>query len=87
MRHNLIMYMSALAFLPILDWCFHGPSRVREEQLSFQTTKAYQLYLYHCATSLPLERHTDNHSGETIDKITKAKGALANFSGNIYSAL
>lgn len=84
---NLLWYMWLLALLPLIDWLFHGPSRVREEQLSFDTTKAYQMYLYHCITSLPLERHTNNHSWDTIDKINKAKSALSNFSWNIYTAL
>ncbi|MBP6086554.1 hypothetical protein KA478_05300 [Patescibacteria group bacterium] len=46
----------------MVEWIFHGPSRVREMQLAFQTERAYQLYLYHAAISLPLEWHTNNHS-------------------------
>lgn len=86
MRYYLWRYIWALGVIPFIEWLLHGPARVWEEQLSFQTANHYQLYLYQCATTLPLERHTDNHSGETIDKINKAKNALANFSGNIYTS-
>lgn len=86
MRYDLSWYIWALWLIPFVERLLHGPSRIREEQLSFHTTKEYQLYLYHNATNLPLERHTDNHSGETIDKINKAKNALANFSWNIYTS-
>jgi hypothetical protein len=58
-----------------------------ERQLKFEAVKYYKEYLYHCAISLPMEWHTDHHTGETIDKITKATEALGRFAESIFSAL
>jgi hypothetical protein len=38
------------------------------------------------AIMLPMSWHSDNHSGETVDKINKASYALQNFSSDIYTS-
>ena len=50
---------------------FHGVSRVREERIKFDVAERYMADMFHKVSSLPMQRHTDNHSGKTIDKITK----------------
>ncbi len=87
MWNDLMVYFIVLMLLPLIEWAFNWPARIWEEELQFETVKKYQMYLYHCATSLSLERHTNNHSGETIDKINKAKTALWDFSWNIFNSL
>jgi ABC-type multidrug transport system fused ATPase/permease subunit len=61
--------------------CFHGISRVREEKIKFQVAEACTTDLFHQVASLPMEWHTDNHSGKIIDKISKASTALKEFAG------
>ena len=87
MWNTIYMYTWLLFGAKVVEWIFHGPSRVREMQLAFQTERAYQLYLYHAAISLPLEWHTNNHSWETIDRINKSKDSLSNFAWSLYSYL
>lgn len=50
-----------------------------ERQLAFEATRAYKMDLYHQAISLPMQWHTDHHTGTTIDKIGKATTALQGF--------
>lgn len=83
----LLLYMGGLILSPLIEWAFHGPSRVREHQVAFEAAKSYQLYLYHCAIHLPLAWHTDNHSGATIDRINNARKALLDFGESIFSSL
>lgn len=72
MMRDIVPYFGLIALLPFIDRSFHGPSRVMERQLAFDVTKSYKLQLYHAAIHLPMSWHTDNHTGTTIDKISKA---------------
>jgi ABC-type multidrug transport system fused ATPase/permease subunit len=87
MMTNILPYATIMFLLPLVDWAFHGPSRIMERQLAFDATRLYKMSLYHMAISLPIERHTDNHTGTTIDKITKATGALERFASWIFSTV
>ena len=69
MIHNLLPYAIATLILPFVEWAFHGPARVREENLAFKKKKKYREDLYHKTIALPMVWHTNNHSGETIDRI------------------
>ncbi len=44
----------------------------------------YKKHLLDCTIGLPLEWHTDHHSGDTIDKIEKGTKALYSFSENSF---
>lgn len=83
MLHRLLPYAIITLVIPFVEWLFHGPSRVMEENIAFDTAKTYKEDLYHKAISLPMVRHTDNHSGETIDRINKASDALRRFGSSI----
>ena len=87
MIHNLLPYAIATLILPFMEWAFHGPARVREENLAFDTAKKYREDLYHKTIALPMVWHTNNHSGETIDRINKAVSALKSFGSNISQNL
>jgi len=73
---RLLIFFTSMTFF---QWCFHGIARIREEKIKFQVTEACTTDLFHQVASLPMEWHTDNHSGKTIDKINKASTALKEF--------
>lgn len=78
---KLLLLYSSLTFL---WWIFHGFSRIREENIKFATNKAFTSDLFEKITALPMEWQSDNHSGKTIDKVTKATSALKEFAGNTH---
>ena len=77
-----LFMIQAVAF-----WMFHGPGRVIETQNAFLVRANYKRYLLDGTMSLPLEWHTEHHSGDTIDKIDKGTRALYAFSENGYQII
>ncbi len=77
----LLIIFSSITFFA---WIFHGVSRVWEEKIKFQVAEAYTSDLFRIVAALPMVWHTDNHSGKTIDKISKATNALKEFSGQNF---
>jgi len=78
------MYLVLLGAIPLVDWMFHGTARVREEKLKFGITTNFRMRLFDMVMALPMSRHTEHHSGETIDQVNKAVSALQEFSGNTF---
>jgi ABC-type multidrug transport system fused ATPase/permease subunit len=81
-RENLGRLLASMALLPLLDlvfWCLHGPARVLEMKNSFLVRANYRQYLLSGTLALPMEWHTEHHSGDTIDKIQKGSEALYRF--------
>jgi len=79
-----------LSILPLLEfgfWSMHGPSRVIENKNAFFVRKNYKNYLLQGTMALPMEWHTDHHSGDTIDKIEKGTTALFNFSERTFEII
>lgn len=71
----------------MLSWAFHGPSRVMEETNSFLARANYRKYLLEGVMNMPLEWHSNHHSGETIDKIEKGTSSLYEFSSESFQFL
>lgn len=78
------LLLSLFIFQTIAFWVFHGPARVLEESNGFLVRANYKKYLLEGTIGLPLEWHTEHHSGETIDKIEKGTKDLFNFSSNSF---
>lgn len=79
-----------LLLLPILEaafWLLHGPARIIENQNAFVVRANYKNYLLRGTMALPIEWHTDHHSGDTIDKIEKGTEAIFNFSGRTFEII
>ena len=78
-----------LAFLGIdlVGWVFHGPARVLEMRNAFHIRANYRKHLLLGTLGLPIEWHTDHHSGDTIDKIEKGASALFEFSENSFQII
>lgn len=81
---RLIMYLVLIIVVNAGVWAFHGPSRVLETTNAFLVRANYKRYLLTGIMALPVEWHTDHHSGNTIDKIEKGSNALYNFSGDTF---
>lgn len=77
---GLILWMALLPALDLVFWCFHGPGRVMEMTNAFLVRANYKQYLLSGTMALPMEWHTEHHSGDTIDKIEKGTRALYHFS-------
>jgi ATP-binding cassette, subfamily B, bacterial len=80
----IIFYLVLLMLLNAGSWMFHGPARVIERQNAFQARIAFKAYLYSVVTALPMEWQKNNHSGRTINRISKASNTLFQFSQNSW---
>ncbi|MEL6718369.1 MAG: ABC transporter ATP-binding protein [Bacteroidota bacterium] len=76
------IYASAYLLIHLIDWAFHGTSRVMERELAFKISQNYLESMYHKAVHLSVGWHKDHHSGKTINRINKAYNALKNFMDN-----
>lgn len=63
---------------------FHGNGRIIERTAAFYIGKNFKEYIFGIITELPFSWHSDNHSGETINKLNKAAGALERFSDDNF---
>lgn len=73
------MLLALTVGLRIVGWLFHGPGRVTEMISAFTVRRNIQLDLLAKTTRLPLSWHQGHHSGETIDQVSRAASALADF--------
>lgn len=62
-------------------WLFHGPARVMERRLAFGMYRRFVTSLYRKVTAMPLRWHQEHHTGDTINRVTKAGKALFQFAG------
>ena len=84
---KIVRWLVWLGSITVFFWIFHGTSRVWEEKIKFDVAARFNVDMFHKIGSLPMQWHTDNHSGKTIDKVNKAMHALRNFSGNNFMYL
>ena len=70
----------ALIFMAcVASWALHGPARVLERFVAIRIRERFADTLYAKVTSLPLDWHENHHSGDTIERVQKAGGALFGF--------
>ena len=75
----------ALIFLAcVASWVLHGPARVLERFVAIRIRERFADALYAKVTSLPLDWHEQNHSGETIERVQKSGSALFSFAQNQF---
>jgi len=63
----------------VVGWLFHGPGRVCEMLSAFTVRKNVQMGLLTKTLRLPMNWHQSHHSGETIDQVSRAASAMADF--------
>ncbi len=81
--NQLLFKIALLFFVMLVFWILHGTARVLETTTSFYVKKNYINDKLRIIFKLPIKWHKDNHSGDTIDKINRASGALEDFSGQM----
>ena len=84
---TLVGYLFMFLAITIGLWAFHGPARVLEEKLAFIAKAHYKKHLLEGTMNLPLEWHSDHHSGDTIDKIEKGTNALYDYASEFSSVV
>jgi ATP-binding cassette subfamily B protein len=72
-------FLALSVVMGVVGWMFHGPSRVTEMLTAYTVRKNLQTDLVRKVTALPVRWHQANHSGETIDQVSRAASALADF--------
>jgi ATP-binding cassette subfamily B protein len=66
----------------LVSWALHGPGRVLERSVALHIRRRVAAATVRHALSLPLAWHERTHSGETIDRLTRAVTALHAFAEN-----
>ena len=87
---SLPVLFSSLAMLFAINlgfWAFHGPARVLENKNAFLVSANYKKYLFDGVMDLPMEWHTNHHSGDTIDKIGKGTQAMFHYSNGTFQII
>ncbi|MFH1451739.1 MAG: ABC transporter ATP-binding protein [archaeon] len=81
--HKLLWMISLLLVLTVLFWIFHGSGRIMQELTAFNVHRNFTNRKMRKILELPTKWHKNNHSGSTIDKLNRSRGALADFSSNL----
>ena len=68
-------------------WVLHGPARVIENNNAFRVRANYKKRMLRGTMALPLEWHTEHHSGDTIDKIEKGSHSLFEYSSSTFAVI
>ncbi len=76
---HLFFMISLLFFIELGFWIFYGTARIYQQLIGFQTYKNYTNDKVRKVLGLPMKWHKDNHSGNTIDRINKARLALSSY--------
>lgn len=77
--------MTAFLYMVLIQvgfWVFHGPARLLENNTAFHVRMNFMQRLFRIVTSLPVQWHKDNHSGQSINRMRKASNALYEFLSN-----
>src|SRR3989339_196032 len=77
---KLFFLISLIFFIRLSFWIFHGTGRIMEQLTAFKTHKNYADDKVKRTLELPVKWHKDNHSGDTIDRINKARLSLLSYS-------
>src|SRR3989344_910710 len=85
---NLLFLLLALPFLlDLVFWMIHGRGRVIERQNSFLVGTNYRKFLLSGVMMLPMQWHTDHHTGDTINKVENGAWAMTDFSEEGYAPI
>ncbi len=78
----LLILTSGILVINTIFWLFHGPARVMELRNSYLIRVNYRRYLVEGVMGLPLQWHSQHHSGATIDRIEKGSSKLSDFASD-----
>lgn len=75
-------FMGLVLGASLLSWALHGPGRVLERSVALHVRRRVAAVTVRHVLSLSLAWHERTHSGETIDRLTRAVTALHAFAEN-----
>ena len=84
---TIIALLFSFFAIDAIGWGLHGPARMLEMRNAFFARANYRKHLLSGTLALPIEWHTDHHSGDTIDKIEKGSSALFEFNENSFQVI
>lgn len=84
---KLVWLLVGLIAINVVFWSIHGPARVMERRNAFKARMNYRYHLLSGILRLPLEWHSEHHSGDSIDKIEKGTTSLYNFSASTFEII
>ncbi len=84
---DIVMYLVLIVFLSCGFWFLHGPARYLERMTAFEIRVALKQHLFSTVTHLPLQWQKTHHSGQTINRISKATKSLYDFSENSFQLI
>lgn len=76
---NLFFYLIIYVLLKFAFWIPHGIGRILEQIFAFMVEVNYKTNIFNKLLDLPLKWHTDQQSGDLIDKANKASKSLFAF--------
>lgn len=77
--HDVIIWLAVFTGTIAAMWAFHGPGRVLERMAGFRVWENFVNTAYRKLTELPVPWHQEHHSGDSINRINIAAGALRGF--------
>jgi ABC-type multidrug transport system fused ATPase/permease subunit len=77
---KLFLMLSLLIVIQVGFWVFYGTAKIMQMLTSFQVHKNYANNKIKKTLELSVKWHKDNHSGDTIDRINKARLSLFSYS-------
>lgn len=77
--HDVYFYLFIFLGIQFAFWMLQSPARLIERNVQFHIKANYKCRLFQMATELPLQWQRDHHSGDTIDKISRASNSLGAF--------
>jgi ATP-binding cassette, subfamily B, bacterial len=81
---KILLWIFFIFILELITWALHGPARVMEMSNAYRTSARYKNYLVSGVMSLPASWHTNQHSGDIIDKVNRASQGLKMFSERTF---
>lgn len=84
---TLLVLLGLTLICTLVFWSLHGPARVLERANAFRARMNYRKHLMKGVMTLPIEWHTDHHSGDTIDKVEKGTSGLYSFSKDSFETI
>lgn len=73
--------------LTYIFWLCHGPARCVERANAFTARSTYRKFLFCGVMGMPLDWHSQHHSGDTIDKIEKGSQGLYSFASDSFQVI
>ena len=85
--HTLLILLAIVLLIDLVFWSIHGPARIIERTNAFKARINYRKHLLKGIMTLPLEWHSEHHSGDSVDKIGKGTESLYTFSEDTFEVI